>query len=123
MRSTPSTEGRPSWRAWRVWRPRFAYGRLVAFTHNHILTSVSRRFLTGFGGIGGLGIFPLGVSGRISLGVVPSFRTSIEPRLEVILMVGPSPTLPFRVVVRPSVSFWIGGPKSLTASPRSAVAS
>ena len=49
-------------------------------------------------------------------------RTVTEPRPAVRRMVGPSPTLPLNVAVRPSTSFWICGPKSLTASPRSAVA-
>src|SRR5437762_8151892 len=98
MRSTPSTEGRLGWPALRAWWSRFACRRFYDLTGNHILTSLSLSFLSGRGGLGGsLGSLPRGVSGRISLGGVPSLRTAIEPRLEVILMLGPSPTLPFSV--------------------------
>src|SRR5665647_1993768 len=58
--------------------------------------------LGGFGGTGGRGPPSFGVSGGTSLGRVPSLRTEIHPRLAVSLMTGPSPTLPFRVALRPS---------------------
>src|SRR5262249_25696302 len=78
---------------------------------SHILPSA--------GGLGGRGVFgSLPAGGGISLGAVPSLRTETEPRLAVMWMLGPSPTRPFNVDVRPSVSFEICGPKSFTTSPR-----
>ena len=73
------------------------------------------------GGTGGL--VPLGGSGGTGgFGAAPSRRTEIVPRSEVSRMLGPWPTFPLSVAVRPSISLWICGPKSLTASPRSEVA-
>src|ERR1022692_3649915 len=102
---------------------------LAVYLPHHILISLSLKSLGdlgdlgGFGGPGGRGPPSPGVSGSTSLGIVPSLRTEIQPRLAVSLMTGPSPTTPLRVAVRPSDCSLICGPKSFTAPPRSAVAS
>ena len=89
--------------------PRLAVSRIVGAVSHPALEGARPAFagyiLISEGGAGTRGGFGVFAGGGISLGSAPSRRTVTDPRLAVSRIVGPSPTLPFRVLVRPSAGY------------------